>query len=447
MKTLAKGILTTLFLTLTIGFVFGQKGVEDGSRFGHGEDSIRCIKNYSLYREYARQKSYDLALDFWKIVYAECPKASRYIYIDGIKMIESTIEKTSDDAQKKVLIDSMMNIYDQRIKYYDQKGFVLGLKGVDYIKYSDNTIDNFKKGYEWLKQSIEIEKNESGAAQLLTYMQASKILFSANVIEGGQVVADYGTVSDILDAVIKKGGKDGKRMERVKPSVDQVFEGSGAASCEDLIPFYAKKFEETPEDVEFLKKSTSMLRTTKCTSSDLFFQMVNKLNNLEPSANLSVELAKLSNKNEKLEDATRYYKQAIELETDELKKAKYYLELGDVTRRLGNYSQARTYALNSIELDPTNGYPYLLIGNIYAASSKSCGEEDFEQKAVYWAAVDKFIKAKTIDSDLTDEANKYIETYRQHFPGNETIFFQGYKEGDSYTVGCWINETTTVRSR
>ena len=138
--------------------------------------------------------------------------------------------------------------------------------------------------------------------------------------------------------------------------------------------------EETPEDVEFLTKSTTLLRATKCTEEELFFEMAVKLNSLAPTADLAYELAKLTNQREKLEDAARYYKQALELETEDVRKAKFYLELGDVIRRLGNYSQARTYALNSIELDATNGYPYLLIGNIYAAASKSCGDEEFAQK-------------------------------------------------------------------
>ena len=449
MKTLAKGILTTLFLTLTIGFVFGQKGVEDGSRFGHGEDSIRCIRNLSLYREYARQKNYDLALDFWVIVYTECPKASKYIYIDGNNMIESAIKKEEDPAQKEILLDSMMRIYDKRIKYYGEKGKVLGFKGVDFIKYSENTVENMQIGYDLLKESVQLQKYKSGPAQLLTFMQASKVLFTSNAIEGGHVVADYGMVSEIVDYVIKNGKKekDRKNMEKAKPSIDQIFETSGAASCEDLIPFYAKKFEETPEDAEFLKKSTNLLRSTKCTESKLFFEMAAKLNSLEPTAKLAYELAKLTNKNDKLEDAARYYKQAIELEVEDAQKAKYYLELSDVTRRQENYPQARTYALKSIELDETSGYPYLLIGNIYAAASKSCGEEEFEQKAVYWAAVDKFAKAKSVDPELTDDANRFIEAYKPHFPDNETIFFYGYKEGGTYTVGCWINEKTTVRAR
>ncbi|MCK5171122.1 MAG: tetratricopeptide repeat protein, partial [Bacteroidales bacterium] len=365
MKTLAKGILTTLFLTLTISFVYGQKGVEDGSKYGQGEDSIRCIKNLSLYREYVKQKNYELAISSWKIVYTECPKASLYLYIDGIKMIENAIKKEEDDAQKEILLDSMMKIYDKRIKYFDKKGYVLGNKGVNYIKYSDNTVENMQKGYDFLKESITLEKYKSGPAQLLTFMQASKVLFTANAIEGGQVVSDYGMVSEIVDYVIKNGGKSKANIEKAKPSIDQIFENSGAAQCENLIPLYAKKFEETPEDTEFLEKSTDMLRATKCTESELFFEMAAKLNSLAPTAKLAYELAKLTNKNDKLEDAARYYKQAIELEVEDAQKAKYYLELGDVTRRLGNYSQARTYALNSIELDATSGYPYLLIGNIY----------------------------------------------------------------------------------
>ena len=446
MKTLAKGILTTLFLILTI-VVFGQKGVEDGSKYGHGEDSIRCIKNMSLYREYVKQKSYDIALDSWKIVYTECPKASLYTYIDGIKMIKSTIRKTEDQAQKNILVDSMMRIYDKRIKYFNKKGFVLGNKGLDLIKYSENTVETRERGYGYLKESIELQKYKSKASQLLTFMQTSKYLFTADIIDGGQVVTDYGMVIEIAEYIIANKKKGYKNVIKAKPSVDQVFETSGAATCEDLIPFYTAKFAETPEDTEFLKKSISMLRATKCTDSDFFFEISKKLNSIEPTATLAYELARTKNQAEKLDESVIYYKQAIELEVEDLQKAKYYLELADVTRRLGDYPQARTYALKSIEFDTTSGLPYIIIGNIYAASCESCAEKEFEQKAVYWAAVDKFVKAKKVDPELTDDANKYIEAYKAHFPDNETIFFYGFKQGDSYTVECWINEKTTVRAR
>ncbi|MBA7591111.1 hypothetical protein ES708_33262 [subsurface metagenome] len=47
------------------------------------------------------------------------------------------------------------------------------------------------------------------------------------------------------------------------------------------------------------------------------------------------------------------------------------------------------------------------------------------------------MKAKQIDNELADMANKSINAYSQHFPDTETIFFHGLKAGDRYTVGCW----------
>ena len=63
----------------------------------------------------------------------------------------------------------------------------------------------------------------------------------------------------------------------------------------------------------------------------------------------------------------------------------------------------------------------------------------------YSAAIDKFIAAKNMDSSVAELANKKIASYSKYLPTNEDAFFNGYKEGDTYTVGCWINESTKVR--
>ncbi|GAJ09018.1 unnamed protein product, partial [marine sediment metagenome] len=62
-KRITTFFLVILFAVLSLQ-VFGQKGVEDGSKFGHGEDSIHCIKNLSLYDQYYRQKNFEDALPY-----------------------------------------------------------------------------------------------------------------------------------------------------------------------------------------------------------------------------------------------------------------------------------------------------------------------------------------------------------------------------------------------
>ncbi|MFO7938882.1 MAG: tetratricopeptide repeat protein [Bacteroidales bacterium] len=446
MKTITNRIILIIVSLLLTSTAFAQKGIEDGSKYGHGEDSIRCIKNLSLYREYFKQGSMKYAEDHWKIVYNECPKATKRVFLDGEDILLAAINRAEEKEIKSQMVDSLMRLYDRRIKYYGQKEYVLARKGITFIRESENTLENMERGYDMLGEAIEAGKKGTAPAALITYMQTSKVLFSANKIEGTQVVGDFSKVSDIIDFQLTKKPENAQ-LQKVKSAIDQVFETSGAANCKDLINLYEPKFANNKEDAEWLNKVYTLLDKTGCIDSEFYFTTATQLNTIEPSAELAHELARIKADKEKYEEAARYYKQAIELQNDNKKKASYYLELGDITyRKLGNHSQARTYALNAAELVENNGRAYMLIGHIYA-STKSCGEDELGKAAIYWVAVDKFAKAKALDENLTDEANKYIQAYSQYFPDNETIFFHGFKEGDAYTVGCWINEKTTVRSR
>ena len=112
-----------------------------------------------------------------------------------------------------------------------------------------------------------------------------------------------------------------------------------------------------------------------------------------------------------------------------------------------DFQLARNHARKAIELTSDWGEPYILIGNLYASSSKMCGENEFEKSTIFWAAVDKFEQAKAIDSEVNGEATELIRKYSQYFPNAEDAFFYGFEDGQPYTIGCWINENTKVRTR
>ena len=68
-------------------------------------------------------------------------------------------------------------------------------------------------------------------------------------------------------------------------------------------------------------------------------------------------------------------------------------------------------------------------------------------KSVFWVAVDKFQKAKMVDPDVTEDANKLIASYSKYFPTKEEIFdLPELHEGESFTVAGWIRESTTCRA-
>lgn len=435
------------FLVLLVSISgFAQKGIEDGSRYGHGEDSIRCIRNLSLYREYAKHDNYKDAIHAWRIVFSECPHATKNIYIDGARMFNVFIEKETDKAKQDALIDTLMMIYDQRIKYFRQEGSVRGRQGVDLLRYRRDDPEKLMQGYEYLKKSATILKNKTSIAVIATMMQAAYSLFEQDLLTDIQVLDDYAMSSDILDYMLSRDAND-VNTNKVKESVDLGLIVSGAATCESIISYFKPDYEKRKNDLNFVKKVASFMSSLDCKDDPLYIKATEDHYRLEPTAESAFNLAKLFVTRENFDKAVKYYNEAITREKDESKKAEYYYQLGVVTNaKMNQPEKAREYALKALEIRPDWGEPYILIGDAYV-DAKDCFTDDFEKKTIYWAAVDKFMKAKEVDPEVSDKAIERISTYSQYFPDAETVFFYGHQDGDSYKVGCWINETTTVRTK
>lgn len=417
----------------------------------YGKDSATCIMNLSLYREFYKQwrasgyknKAVNDAIGPWRWVYNNCPQASQNTYIDGINMMEYFMKKAKTDEAKAKYIDTMMMIYDQRIKYFGREGYVLGRKGSDLFKYAP---EEYEKAYHIFKKSVDLRGNKSESFVLVYYFRTVSKMVDDEKLDKFVIVETYDKLSEIIDSNLEASANDPKELsawENVKGNIELSFEPY--ATCEDLIAIYSKKFNETPEDVELLKKITDMLDRKGCAESQLFFDASVKLNELEPSPNASYMIAKMLVKKEKYNEAIPYLEDALNIDDDET-KADIYLLLASVYRQMQSFPTARKYARQAIDLRPTAGHAYLLIGDMYASSAAECGDNDLSRKAAYWIAVDMYQKAKQVDPDVADIAQKRIETYSLQFPKTETVFFYDLKDGDPYTVECWINERTTVRT-
>ncbi len=182
-----------------------------------------------------------------------------------------------------------------------------------------------------------------------------------------------------------------------------------------------------------------------CEDSEVRFKVAETLYKIEPSADAAYSIARAYLKRKDLNGAKEYYTKAVELESDPTNKAKYLYQFGLILFSQGELVAAKSKANQAISLNGSYGDPYILLGKIYGASSKNFGGNDFEHKTVFWAAVDKFAKAKQVDPSVTNEANELIASYSAYFPAQEELFFQGLKAGDNYFVGDWIGETTTIR--
>ncbi len=438
----------------------GEGQEEAGADLRSAQDLVKAkvtdfMSNFTMYDQFYKQKDYKSAMAPWRIIYNKYPKSSMNIYIHGANMYDEKINATDDLAKKDMYIDSLMAVYDRRIKYFDQKGFVLGRKGTDFLKYkladenlSDDQLKSIlKKGYGELEEAIKLEKNETEVAVLVVFMQATKRLFIMGELPKETVAKNYEIASGIVDANLAKE-PNSEKYNAAKGLVDQLFQTSGAADCEALVALYEPKFDEIAKDVDALKKMLRVLDKQDCTEGELFAKASEKLYDLEPSAEAAFNMARLFVKRDDFGKAKEYYQNAIASETDKELLAKYYYELGIFTFLKENaYQKAREYARKSLENNPKNGRALILIGDIYAQYSKNYGESDFEHLTMYWLAVDYFEKAKRVDPEVFATANEKIKLYRQYFPDKESLFFQGYQDGQTYSFGSWINESTKARAK
>ena len=93
--------LATMFvLSLAATNSFAQKGAEDGSKYGHGQDSINCLRNLSIYSEYVKTENYKDAYLPWKAAFEECPKLVDSL--KGRRPIIINLEKLETEVARKI---------------------------------------------------------------------------------------------------------------------------------------------------------------------------------------------------------------------------------------------------------------------------------------------------------------------------------------------------------
>ena len=73
----------------------------------------------------------------------------------------------------------------------------------------------------------------------------------------------------------------------------------------------------------------------------------------------------------KSNEALKFFKQSLELETDTYKKSKKSYKIGLILKKKGSYGQARTYFNQALKLNPSNGNPHLAIAAMYNSSANN----------------------------------------------------------------------------
>ncbi|MDN3664435.1 hypothetical protein ACFFU1_14070 [Algibacter miyuki] len=438
------------------------------------QDNQEDMAKLSIMSEYAKSKNYEAAYTPFMELRAKNPSYSRAIYVYGEKILEDKIEK-APEAEKVAYINDLLKLWEERAQYFASKT-PAGEYGAMacQLKYDNKVALSLtnEELYACFDAAYKADKDTfTNPKSLYTYFSLMVDLYDAKQKSAAELFNKYDDVAEKvegevenyskkLNALIEKdstGASLTSKEKSIKRSsesylkaYDQISSGidnklGSRANCENLIPLYEKDFEENKTNAVWLQRAAGKMSEKDCTDDPLFFKLVNAYHEISPSANSAYYLGILKDKEGKNSEAIAFYKQAIDLESDDFKKAKLNNKIGIKLKSRGNYGQARGYFRQSLKLNPSNGRPHLSIAAMYAASANNCGDTNFNKRAVYWLAADEARKAARVDPTLKKASAASVANYMAKAPAKADIFSCGCS-GQSIKIGCWIGASITVPS-
>ena len=416
-----------------------------------------CNANSSISHEAVRAGNFKDAYAPCMAVLKDCPTLRYYTFTDAQKILVGFLSQIKDrnSADYQKYFQELMDVYDLRMKYipeFQSKGMkgvpsvadALGAKAVDYIQYAPKV--DMNQAYQWLKESVEAEKAGSKGAVLHYFLDISMRKVKADTNHTDQFFQDYINASQYADAAIEAETNEKKKanLQAIKDNLVAMFINSGVADCESLQGIYGPKVEENKTDSAFLKKAITVLKMMKCTESEVYFRASDYMYRINPTADAAVGVAYMYYKKNDFENSVKYFDEALNMETDNSKKAEMAYATAAALWQAKKLSQARAYAQKAISFREDYGEPYILLAQMYGANP-NWSDEPALNRCTYFVVIDKLQRAKAVDPSVTDRVNELISTYARHTPKAEGLFRLGHKAGDRITVGGWIGETTTIR--
>lgn len=422
-----------------------------------------AMDNHVLYRDAIRKGKMEEAFPMWEKVYKMAPAADGnrdYHFTDGAKLYADKLSKTDDKAEKKKYISKISKIYEEAINCYPKNASkYYGLLAFDqYYKYSEfvtpETIyANFKKSIDLRGDSAHYYTINPFTAVMIDLLLAEKIPISEAQHYATKIInaINYG----LQNCKNRRECEPWEIVGDYAPLRLADLEGiEGFYDCEYYKAKYMIEFEQRKDNCETVQTVYGLLKWGKCPLDDVDFMDVKAKRDADCLPKVQVYTpGPLRTGFDCLQEgnypcAVENFSTYIENSSDPLKQAKYALTIAKIYyAHLKNFPEARRWARESSDYDPSNGEPYILIGKLYASSGPLCGPgRGWDSQIVTWPAIDKWERAKRIDASVAAEANQLIARYRQYMPSNEDIFQRTLSKGASFRVPCWIQETTTIRA-
>lgn len=443
MKKFNVALVTGIMALFISGATFGQcKEVvwpEDGTMRAKAEESK------VLYEDAIKLGTPDAlksAVAPFRWMLKNVPNHHISLYIQGTDLYDKLASQEKAKPRKAAFVDTLMMIYDQRVQTCGDEKNVANRKALSFLKHMAN--EKPAETLQLMDKAIDLNKEEFMDGMLMPYMQVVRLNFKnlKNLTEE-QVLQKYDRIMEITDAKIKKDPKNAEKLQKIKSDIDDLLIQTVTVNCDFVRKNLAPKFKQNPQDLNMARKIFTFMLKDKCTDDPLWLEAAETVHKLDTTKNcgLAKNLGIIYISKKDYEKAEQFLKEAQSICTEGQDKGDVLMYRGAIEAERGNRSAARDLfrqaAAASSELQKQ---AYEKIGDLYLGSFDTCKKlkSKVEDRLVFLIAYDYYQRAGD---------SKKMGIAKDNFPSKEEIFTEGMTAGTSMQVNCWINESTTLRTR
>ncbi len=419
------------------------------SKYGETpEQRKENMLKFTYFKEAVESNNFAKASEYLHELLATAPKAQETMYQRAANLYKAQIARAKSMAEKKVMIDSLMWIYDQRLNHFGDhpqrgKGYIMETKAREFYTYNKNDREGLR---EIFFNAIEANPNIDPALVLLYFSNLIED-YKMDIVMADEVISEYDRLTPRFEKLT------GENIE-FNEKFHTAFGTSGVASCENLEGIFKAQIDANPTDAKLLTKALTMLDRAGC-RTPFYVATAEKNYAIAPTSQAAMILANIFQNEGQYDKAVKYLRDALAEETDMEEQEKLYSRIALIELAAGRMSSALTAAKAALAIEDgtksDNGIAYFIYGQAIAASADGC--PDFTGQTVYWAAYDMMNKA--IQNFTADEASymspakSLRSAYEKFFPSTEEIFFNELPKGSEFTITCGIAKgmKTLVRTR
>ncbi len=389
-----------------------------------------------------QQKNYAEAVKSLHWLMTEVPNYTPGIYINAYKAYEQLAAGEADKTRQAMLLDSMLITYQLKADAFNlsvREKNNLAFKYFKYFRSAPGKIEDALKAYEAAYETPEKVINNNIVSYMFMLSQSKK--YGAEV----SIEKAFDTHQQIVDVITikEKAGVDKAKLDSYRVAINSLLSkliGDGPMDCGTIDERFGPKYDESP-NLNWAKRVFSLILDNKCTESPYFIKTAITIWNIEREEGMATLIGDTHAKVGDYPLAIEWYEEAFNVSENPEKKAALQMKMANVYGVEGQKAKSRDAAMKVAELDKTReAEAYTFIGNLYMGSFDDCKKEasQIDDRAIFMLAYDMYKKANN---------QKGMAAAMEQFPTVGQRFEKNLDEGSALKVNCWIQRSTTLRTR